>query len=399
VAQHVSVQGDSERLLPPPSALSQLLLTHNSSYVKFFIFSFDFPERSVLRSTLHSLNLTMSTVENLSSALRAFFTFSSQPKEPALPSISSFPQFSRLPVELRLKIWGLALELRSLRIHLHKSCPQWVDHEQRWEGYAPAWPEHSSLTEPFDGPPFIPVTEEEKGVFYPDTHSGPRPHHMVITPCTDLHPCHCESSPALSWLASPLPASLFACRESREAGIGSYIRCLEHEYDVRGVVVRHPISVRPQKPPSRSPLTGIIMNPQLDSLVLRINVASRSDVQKVQHLASILSSHLPEIRKVVVLLRVAMVPFRHWQLNRFRYWRKWGEDGWWVPVRFLIKLKGLREVVLVYDFGQKMLPPEWRARTVGQWVEELVKVQERWPVEWDGVMPSLRFVGSLAEAC
>jgi hypothetical protein len=268
VAQHVSVQGDSERLLPPPSALSQLLLTHNSSYVKFFIFSFDFPERSVLRSTLHSLNLTMSTVENLSSALRAFFTFSSQPKEPALPSISSFPQFSRLPVELRLKIWGLALELRSLRIHLHKSCPQWVDHEQRWEGYAPAWPEHSSLTEPFDGPPFIPVTEEEKGVFYPDTHSGPRPHHMVITPCTDLHPCHCESSPALSWLASPLPASLFACRESREAGIGSYIRCLEHEYDVRGVVVRHPISVRPQKPPSRSPLTGIIMNPQLDSLVL-----------------------------------------------------------------------------------------------------------------------------------
>jgi hypothetical protein len=141
------------------------------------------------------------------------------------------------------------------------------------------------------------------------------------------------------------------------------------------------------------------MNPQLDSLVLRINVASRSDVQKVQHLASILSSHLPEIRKVVVLLRVAMVPFRHWQPNRFRYWRKWGEDGWWVPVRFLIKLKGLREVVLVYDFGQKMLPPEWRARTVGQWVEELVKVQERWPVEWDGVMPSLRFVGSLAEAC
>ena len=336
----------------------------------------------------------MSTVESLSSALRAFFTSSSQPKEPALPSIGSFPQFSRLPVELRLKIWGFALEPRSLRIHLHRCCPPWVDQEQRWEGYAPDWPEHSSLTEPFDGPPFIPVAEEENGVSYgsPNAHSDPRPYHMVITPCTDLHPCHCQNSPALSRHASPLPASLLACRESLEAGIGSYIRCMEHEYDVRGVVVRHPISVRPQQPPSRSPLTGIIMNPQLDSLVLRTNIPSRSDVQKVQHLACILSSHLPEIRKVVIQLRVAMAPFRHWRPNRLLYWRKWGEDGWWVPVRFLIKLKLLREVVLVYDLGHKMLPLEWRARTMGQWMEELVKVQERWPVEWDGVMPSLRFV-------
>jgi hypothetical protein len=94
-----------------------------------------------------------------------------------------------------------------------------------------------------------------------------------------------------------------------------------------------------------------------------------------------------------------MAPFQHRQPERLQYWWNWGEDGWWVPVRALVKLKELREVVLVCDPGQKMLPSEWRARTVVQWVEELEKEQERWPIEWDRVMLSLRFVGSFEEAC
>jgi len=67
-------------------------------------------------------------------------------------------------------------------------------------------------------------------------------------------------------------------------------------------------------------------------------------------------------------------------------------------MRFLIRLRGLREVVLVCGEKEKMLPSEWRARTEGQWVEELVKNREEWPGEWEGEMPSLRFVGDVKEA-
>jgi hypothetical protein len=316
----------------------------------------------------------MSTLKSATSALKAFFTSSQQPRDQA-PFITTFPQFPKLPIELRLKIWAYALESRSLRIHLHKFYPSWLNDEQRYEGYAPDWPEHSSLTSPFDGPKFVPTAEEEGGVQYgyPDTPSEPRPYHMAITPCTDCHPCGCEYYPPVSNHARPLPASLSACHESREAGIGQYIRCIEDEYDVRGLAVVHPVSSLVKSPPSRPPQTGIIINPSLDTLILRINVASRSDVQEVHHLASILSHHLPEVRKVVIRLRIAMPPYKHWQPNRIHYWRKWGEDGWWVPVRFLLKLRGLREVVLVCNLKEKMLPVEWRVRTEGQWVEELLR--------------------------
>jgi hypothetical protein len=174
----------------------------------------------------------MGAIESVNSAIGAFFTSFSQLKEPAPPSIGLFPHFSKLPVELRLKIWAHALEPRSLRIHLHKYYPDWVVHEQRWEGYAPDWPEHSGLTEPFDGPPFVPLTEGEEGVSYgyPRPLSEAEPYHMVITLCTDIHPCRCTHAPVLSRLANPLPPSLSACRESREAGIGSYIRRPRRRY-------------------------------------------------------------------------------------------------------------------------------------------------------------------------
>jgi hypothetical protein len=69
-----------------------------------------------------------------------------------------------------------------------------------------------------------------------------------------------------------------------------------------------------------------------------------------------------------------------------------------VPVRFLVKLRGLGEVILVCNLKEKMLPVEWRTRTEEQWAEELLKEREGWPVEWEERMPSLRFVGSVEEA-
>lgn len=342
----------------------------------------------------------MSLIMSASSAVKAFFHSSQRPRDP-VPFITSFPQFSKLPIELRLKIWAFALEPRHLRIHLHKFYPSWLNDEQRYEGYAPAWPEYSSLTEPFDGPAFVPMTEEEGGELYgyPDDTSDPQPYHMVITPCTDTHPCGCEYYPPLSRHAIPLPSPLSTCREAREAFMGQYIRCMESEYCTRGLPVAHPTSLLTTSPPSTLlPQTGIIINPSLDTLVLRANVASRSDVQELHHLVSILSTQLPEIRKVVIRIRIAMPPYKHWQANRFQYWRNWGESGWWVPLRFLVKLRGLREVVLVAREEEKLLPRDWRVRTEGQWVEELEKKREVWPVEWEGEMPNLRFVEDVKEA-
>ncbi|KAE9368420.1 hypothetical protein N431DRAFT_428204 [Stipitochalara longipes BDJ] len=315
--------------------------------------------------------------------------------------MTSFPQFSKLPIELRLKIWAFALEPRYLRIHLHKSYPMWLNDEQRYEGYAPAWPEHSSLTEPFNGPEYIPMTREEGGELYgyPDSQSDPRPCGIILTPCANTHPCGCTYFPPSSTHAQPLPGSLFACCESRDASMGQYIRCMEEEYDTRGLVVVHPSSQLVKSPPSTLlPRTGMVINPSLDMLVLRANVASRSGVQEVHHLASILSVQLPDIGKVVIQLGIAMPPYKFWQSNRFQYWRKWGEDGWWVPMRFLVKLRGLKEVVLVCNLKEKMLPLEWRTRTESQWMEEFLKLEKGWPAEWKGKMPSLKFVGDVANA-
>ena len=344
----------------------------------------------------------MSSLLNVGSALKAFFTSSRSPQQPPVPPLDSFPQFSKLPVELRLKIWTFALNSRNLGLHLHLSHPNWLNDEQRYEGYAPAWPEHSSLTKPYDGPEYVPEEEGENLYGYPDSwhsQSDPRPCHMALTPCSALHCCDCSTFPFSSAHAQPLPTSLFACRESRDANIGQYIRGLEDEYDTRGCLVVHPM-FRLKKSPAYTllPRTGIVINPSVDVLLLRANVASRSSIQQIHHLASILATQLQEVQKVVLQLEIGMPPYKFWQRERFQYWKRWGEDGWWLPMRFLLKLKGLREVVLVYNPKEKMLPLEWKTRTESQWLEEFSKLEERWPLEWEGNMPSLKFVGDIENA-
>lgn len=60
-------------------------------------------------------------------------------------------------------------------------------------------------------------------------------------------------------------------------------------------------------------------------------------------------------------------------------------------------MRDLREIVLVGMKGERMLLVEWKQRREEQWVEELLKVQETWPAEWQGEMPDLRCVLTLAE--
>lgn len=60
-------------------------------------------------------------------------------------------------------------------------------------------------------------------------------------------------------------------------------------------------------------------------------------------------------------------------------------------------MPALREVVLLVRKKEKMLPVEWRNRTEGQWVEELLKVEDQWPAGWEGRMPSLKFVYDLED--
>lgn len=63
-------------------------------------------------------------------------------------------------------------------------------------------------------------------------------------------------------------------------------------------------------------------------------------------------------------------------------------------MKFLVQMVHLEEVVMLRR-TDKMLPPEWAARTSSQWEEELNKVRDMWPVEWNGTMPTLRFAGTL----
>jgi len=317
---------------------------------------------------------------------------------------TSFDQFSRLPVELRLKIWSFAAPSRILRVHLHEHCPSWIDEEERWAGYAPdPSPDRDSdsdqptTSSSSNLPRFIPGPDEPLPAIplYPET--LPRPHHMVITPCSASHPCGCEYYPVKSHNLLPLPGVLLACHESRDALWTKYRRCLEEEYDAWGHKVPSPTSRFEKSPPSEPPARGLIINPSADILHVGVNVASHSSVLELSRFAAIVAQQIPDIQRILLSLRIAMPPYKFWASARYQYWQSWGKSGWWVPARHLIKMPALREVLLVARKKEKMLPVEWRARTEGQWVEELLKVEDQWPTAWEGRMPSLNFVDNLEE--
>jgi hypothetical protein len=161
--------------------------------------------------------------------------------------------------------------------------------------------------------------------------------------------------------------------------------------------VVNPISRFEKSPPSEPPVTGLIINPSVDTLHIGVNVASYSGVLTLSRFAAIVAQQIPDIQRVILSLHIAMPPYKFWASARFQYWKNWGGIGWWVPSRHLIKMPALREVVLLVRKKEKMLPVEWRNRTEGQWVEELLKVEDQWPAGWEGKMPSLKFLYSLED--
>jgi hypothetical protein len=144
--------------------------------------------------------------------------------------------------------------------------------------------------------------------------------------------------------------------------------------------------------------TGVFINPAVDIPIIPFNVKSSQAVEDMHHMVAIAVKEVPRISTVVLKCYIAMPPYMWWQRDRFEKWRRMGPNGDWVP-RKTVRLSNLRELVLLVEGKElrKMLPEEWRERTVSIWEKELLGMQDSWPGEWEGTMPRLRFVTTLKE--
>ena len=74
-----------------------------------------------------------------------------------------------------------------------------------------------------------------------------------------------------------------------------------------------------------------------------------------------------------------------------------GQDARWIP-KNVVQFRHLRDVVVLLGgkTQEKMLPSEWRERTVRIWTEEMERIRQKWPEQWvnDGP-PVLRVAGNL----
>jgi hypothetical protein len=181
----------------------------------------------------------------------------------------SFPQFSSLPQELRLKIWDFALEPRILRLHLH------VERPSPWEDQ-------------------IPEPEEEEDVDMP---LDPRwhPQYMIIPSCNGSVACECKTLSVSSQGILPRPRIIYACHESRDFAIGRYLKCLDDEYDSRGHVVEKPLSSLVKAPMDSFPRTGIIFNSEIDAILLSVNLGSSEEVGEIHQFTSIAAQQISRL--------------------------------------------------------------------------------------------------------
>lgn len=354
--------------------------------------------------------LAKTIIVDLASALTPSWLKPSKKAPPPLPPrppIIHFPYFNKLPVELRLKIWAFSVEPRIVPVHLHT--------RQTREENDNAPEEETETPESNEGAP-PPLNFSYTGNFARD-YSRDVSHTMAITTCKnplDYERCKCSTYSIGGRHFHNLPAQAIVCRESREVVLAmeTYKQYyFSHTYNTSGLqqeMVQPSHIFSPQADPELLPKTdrgtaarGVILNASLDTIYLRANVASRSEIQEVCHFSTIVAREAPEIRKVVIELGIAMPPYKFLAKARFEYWKAWGESAWWVPVGPLLRMKGLREVVLVThghrDGKRKWLPEEWKVRTEGFWREELLKYVEFWPGEWEGAMPKLMFVDTIME--
>jgi hypothetical protein len=307
------------------------------------------------------------------STLNSLFGSKASAGEPSTTqsSLSSFPRFSDLPTEIRLKIWEFSLEERIIPVHMHGFTGD--------RNVASTLPDiHDAGSDEEADPPLETMYKA-----------------MALTSCIRSYPCKCSYYPPSSGHTEPLPGVLLASHESRDATLGKHLTYLEKEYDIRGIAVHETsmISFPPDEFPRKKTRRGVRINPSVDTILLRFNVASWQGMVNLHHFAAIAANEIPGIKKVVISLYIAMPPYQWWQKQRFQKWRNWGADGKWVS-RKIVKFGNLREIVVVVEgkVYAKMLPDEWRERTLEIWRMELRGLRERWPVEWEGCMPELKFV-------
>jgi hypothetical protein len=306
------------------------------------------------------------------STLNSLFGFKAPAGEPSTSqsSLSSFPRFSDLPTEIRLKIWGLSLEERIIPVHMHGFTGD--------RNVASALPDiHDAGSGEEADPPLETMYNA-----------------MCLTSCVRSRPCKCSYYPPNSGHTHPLPGVLLASHESRDATLGEYSTYLENEYDTHGIAVHETSMISfPPNEPRKETIRRVRINPSVDTILLRFNVAGWQGMVNLNHFAAIAANEIPGIKKVVISLYIALPPYQWWQKQRLQKWRNWGADGKWVS-RKIVKFRNLREVVVVVEgkVHAEMLPDEWRERTLEIWGTELRGLRERWPVEWEGRMPELKFV-------
>jgi len=226
---------------------------------------------------------------------------------------------------------------------------------------------------------------------------------MTITSCNDFDDfnCSCSSEPVFSRTTLPLPTVLLASHESRDFSIRKYVRRLEDEYDSHGHTVSAPIPSFMKAPLSSLPTTGVILNPEIDTITLSVNIASSEKIASIHHFTTVAAQQIPQVRKVILELRIFIPSYKVHQWGRYEWWKQWIRDGWWIPGKDLVRVRGLREVVVVRPKPkkyEKLFPGEWEERCKEQWREKLLKLEETWSVEWKGELPLLRFVRSMEEA-
>jgi hypothetical protein len=322
-------------------------------------------------------------MEILRTIVKSIFQSSRSPQHPADVPPPSFSQFSKLPIELRLKIWRIALEPRIVPLHLRE--------------YSDDNPQPDST----EGEERTDDSEDEMDQDTP-SNSGrpPRCKVMCITTCSLDHTCRCNFLPPGSDHLVPPPALFSVCRESRQATLGDYSRIFDSVFNERGRAVPPPsffldpyrFAGVAQDPydPSR---TGAFINLAVDIPWIRFTIGQQQPVRQLHQFVTIASKEGENISKIALNLSIVLPPYQWWRGGRFEWWKGWGATGSWVP-REVVKFRNLKEVILVVEgkVMSEMLPVEWRERTISVWEEELMAMRDRWPAEWQGIMPVLRFV-------
>lgn len=303
---------------------------------------------------------------------------------------ASFPLFSELPVELRLRIWELALIPRVVPIHLTTYSSDTDSDILVEEDEENDESEDNTAGDNNDEPED--VSDEANSRHSVD--KSP----MVVTTCTLKGVCGCQYLPPWSPTRVASPAVLFVCRESYRAVARHYSTRFGNVYNLEGQVMGPPSCFQDSRflradtktfDPAR---IGVYLNPAIDTLKLRFKIPSWQAVTCLHQFVTIAAREASDIRSVVLDIIIVLRPFQWWQRTRFQKWRNWGNTGRWVP-KDVVNFRRLKEVVLVLgQVERQMLPAQWRERTEMLWEEQLKEMSSQWPAEWNGVMPVLRFV-------